>query len=143
MSKQVEVLIKVKDADEKEIIDFVRNRFTDIFSKVKETKLGENRTSYKGGSLLRPYGVKATVTKEKAGNNATILKFSGRPKMNLIAYLALILVFVLLLVGLSYPAEAGLGLIAAFIMIVAALFEQKKVMKNIKQVADDTQNRFL
>ena len=141
MPKTIDTMVRVR-ADAATALDVLKRRFADFFSKVSATSVSTQRTDLKGGSILRPYGFKATVLTEQAGPDATVLKISGRPKMNLIAYILMLVVAALLIFGLSNPEEGFWGIIAALVMIIAAILEQRRVKRQIQQASAELASRF-
>jgi hypothetical protein len=142
MPKTVDALVKVKNADAQQVLDFVKSRFSDIFSKVTSSPTGQDSWTYKGGSLLRPYGFKALISVEAVSGDATMLKIAGRPKMGLMAYLLMLVAATLLIFGLSNPIQGFWGLIAAAVLVIASKRDQKKVSKQLEQIAAETVTRF-
>lgn len=141
MPSTIETMVRVR-SDAATALDFLKGRFAEFFSKVNTTSISGQRTSLKGGSLLRPYGFKATVVFEQAGPDTTVLKISGRPKMNLIAYVLMLVVATLLIFGLSSPEEGFWAIMAALVMIIASIVEQRRVKRQIQQVSVDLASRF-
>lgn len=136
MAKTVDSVTRINNANATDVQNAVKARLTDIFSKVKASAVSQNQIHYKGGSFFQPYGFKATASTETIGD-ATVLKLSGRPKMNFLGYLALLLIAGLLIFGLNYGEEGLLALPAALVMIIASRFEQKKVTRRLQQVSAD------
>ncbi|PZP45313.1 MAG: hypothetical protein DI595_19025 [Agrobacterium fabrum] len=57
--------------------------------------------------------------------------------MNALAYIAMIFVAVLLIFGLSNPVDGFWGLIAAVVMIIASVIEQRRVTRQLENVAKE------
>jgi len=114
MPKSVDTVVRINNPDVTAVQDAVKARLENVFSSVKSTPRKTHGVFYKGGSLLKPYGFKATVTTEPAGDNTTVVRLVCRPKMNALAYIAMMFVAVLLIFGLSNPVDGFWGLIAAW-----------------------------
>lgn len=136
MAKEVETVTRFNDTDPADVQNAVRSRLSDLFSKVKAIPESQNRIHYKAGSFLHPYGVKVTVATESVGD-ATVLKISGRPKMQFLAYVLMAVIGPLLYFGLTYPLEGFLGLIASVVLILLSLFERNRAQKRLAQVSSD------
>lgn len=137
MPKSVDTVVRINNPDATAVQDAVKARLENVFSSVKSTPRKTNGVFYKGGSPLKPYGFKATVTTEPAGDNATVVRLVGRPQMNALAYIAMIFVAVLLIFGLSNPVDGFWGLIAAVVMIIASVIEQRRVTRQLENVAKE------
>ena len=108
MAKEVETVTRFNNTDPADVQNAVRSRLSELFSKVKATPESQNRIHYKAGSFLHPYGVKVTVATEPVGD-ATVLKMSGWPKMQFLAYVLMIITGLLLAFGLTYPLHGFWG----------------------------------
>lgn len=137
MPKSVDTVIRINNPDATVVQDAIKARLTNVFSSVKSTPRKTNEVFYKGGSFLKPYGFKATVTTEPAGDAATVVRLVGRPKMNALAYIATIFVAVLLIFGLSNPIDGFWGLIAAVVMIIASVIEQRRITRQLEKVTNE------
>lgn len=137
MPKSVDTVVRINNPDAIAVQDAVKARLSSVFSSVKSTSKKANEVFYKGGSFLKPYGFKAKVTTEPVGDNATVVKLVGRPKMNALAYIAMMFVAVLLIFGLSNPVDGFWGLIAAVVMIIASVIEQRRVARQLEKVAEE------
>jgi len=136
MAKTVDTVTRINNVNAADVQNAIKARLTDIFSKVKASAGSQNQIHYKGGSFFQPYGFKATASTETIGD-ATVLKLSGRPKMNFLGYLILLVIASLLIFGLNYGEEGLLAIPAALVMIIASRFEQKKVTRRLHQVSAD------
>ncbi len=139
MVKTVDTITRINNADATAVQNALKSRLTDVFSKVTSTPGSQNQVHYKGGSIFQPYGFKVTASTESIGD-ATVLKLSGRPKMNFLAYLVLLVAAALLIFGLNFGEQGLLAIPAALVLVIASKFEQKKVSRRLQQVQADIGN---
>lgn len=139
MVKTVDTITRINNADATAVQNALKSRLTDVFSKVTSKAGSQNQIHYKGGSFFQPYGFKATAATESIGD-ATVLKLSGRPKMNFLGYLVLLVVASFLIGALKFGQP--LAIPVALVMIVASQFEQKKVVRRLQQVPADVGTTF-
>jgi hypothetical protein len=57
--------------------------------------------------------------------------------MNALAYIAMVFVGVLLIFGLSKPVDGFWGLIAAVVMIITSVIEQRRVTRQLENFAKE------
>ena len=142
MGRVVEAMAKIRNSDAASVLEATTSRLKDVFSRVRTRKIKDGTFQVKGGSIFQPYGFVGKVTLEEMPDNAVIMKLSARPAMNLMSWLAALLILVMLIFGLNNVINGFWGLILAFVMILAAISAQKAVARKLENVAKDIQLRF-
>ena len=142
MNEIVNGLVKVKGADSQAVNAFISERFADIFSKAKKKQKDTFQVLYSGGSIIRPWGFKATSTVQSADAEALIIKLWGRPKFQFMGYIAMLLMIGSFLCLIVNPIEYWFCAVLILLFYVALASERKASARKINQVLKEVKERF-
>lgn len=142
MAKQVNVTVKTRGGEIDQVREFLTQRLKSRFGRVNHSSTDAQTDRFSGGSLMRPYGFKATASYENIGADNMMVTLNGRPAMGLLSYISLIVFLVLVGFALAYPLEGAMGLIFAFVIVVASRRSQKSVSADLEKTAGDLVTRF-
>src|SRR5690606_34295773 len=92
MAEKVNTLVKIRNAEREAVNQFLQERFSEVFSKVKANQKDAAQTRYSGGSIIRPWGFKAVSAVQSSSDDALIVKLWGKPKFQQMGYIAMLLV---------------------------------------------------
>ena len=121
---------------------FISERFKDVFSKAQAKQKDEDQTRYSGGSIVRPWGFNAIATVQSADADAIIIKLWGKPKLQIIGYIALLFIFGGFLCLVINPIEFWFCAVIILLFYIALISEQKATTRKISQVLEEVKVRF-
>lgn len=142
MTDIVNALVKVRQAETQAVRAFISERFKDVFSKARAKQKDADQTRYSGGSIVRPWGFKAIATVHSADGDALIIKLWGRPKFQLMGYMALLLMIGGFLCLVINPIEYWFCAVLILLFYIALISERKATTKKIGQVLEEVKVRF-
>ena len=142
MADLVNALVKVKDADTQAVKTFICERFKDVFSTAQAKQNNADQTRYSGGSIVRPWGFKAIATVQSADADALIIKLWGRPKFQLMGYIAMLLMIGGFLCLVINPIEYWFCAVLMLFFYIALISERKATTRKISQVLEEAKVRF-
>lgn len=142
MTNDVNTMIKVKNADKEGLDQFIAERFTDVFSSAKAKHQEKGKISYKGGSLMKPYGFKAVSTVQINPDDSAIVKLWGRPTMYPMAYIVLLMLIGGVVGIIIDPVQNGFIGLLIILFLFLLKREQKNTNKKIVQILDEVKIRY-
>lgn len=142
MADIVNVLVKVKNADIQAVKAFISERFKDVFSKAEAKQKDADQTRYSGGSIIRPWGFKVIATVQSADADALIIKLWGRPKFQIMGYIAMLLMIGGFLCLVVNPIEYWFCAVLILFFYIALISERKATTRKISQVLEEVKVRF-
>lgn len=142
MAEKVNTLVKIRNAEREAVNQFLQERFSEVFSKVKANQKDAAQTRYSGGSIIRPWGFKAVSTVQSSSDDALIVKLRGKPKFQLMGYIAMLLVIGSFLCLVVNPLEYWFCAVVIVLFYIALISERKSTAKKISQVLEEVKIRF-
>lgn len=142
MAETVNTLVKIRNAEREGVNEFLQERFAEVFSKVRAKQKDAARTNYSGGSIIRPWGFKAVSTVQSSSDDALIVKQWGRPKFQLMGYVAMLLMIGGFLCLVVNPIEYWFCAVLIVFFYIALISERKSTTTKINQLMEEVKIRF-